>query len=157
MGYKSNVFKDANYWFFISLGGAGALALMDLLGNILHGWFFGIFLAAAFLYLLFNAVKRYQRVKKKKELMEKLPLFEAKRKEEIRRMVAENPGFQTFCYECIHFDRERSGCSLDLYNRTREIKLDPDDKYKYCLYWNVPADSKILEDADPGSDGAYLG
>ena len=157
MGYKSNVFKDANYWLFISLGGVGLLALMDALGNILHGWFFRIFLIAAFLYLLFYAVKRYQRVKKKKELVGKLPLFEAKRREEIRRRVAENPGFQTFCYECIHFDREKSCCSLHLYNRTLEIKLDPTDKYKYCLYWNVPPDSEILGEVDPEFDGTYLG
>ncbi len=156
MGYKANFFKDARYWILISLGGAVILALADAMTNIFHGWFANLFVIAVIISFCFYLYDRYQLTRKREVLRKILPVFEAKRTEEIRRMVEADPGFQTHCYGCVHFNQERRGCTLHLHSRKMEIKLHPADRYKYCLYWNVTPDSKLLKEIAPEFDGGIL-
>ncbi len=51
--------------------------------------------------------------------------------------TAEDPAFQTFCHECRHYDAERRRCLLLLQERKVRIKLQPEDVFSYCLYWNL--------------------
>jgi hypothetical protein len=157
MGYKTNVFKDTKYWILISLGGALMLAVADAMINILHGWFATLLIIAVILSFFFYLYSRFQLTRKREAIRKILPVFEAKRTEEIRQMVETNPGFQTFCYQCVHFDQERKGCTLHFHSRKMEIKLHPADRYKYCLYWNVTPDSKLLKEIAPEFDGGFFG
>lgn len=156
MGYKTNVFKDTKYWILICMGGAAIFALADALTNILHGWFANLFVAALIISLCYYLYSRYQLTRKREELRKILPIFEEKRTEEIRRMVEADPGFQTHCYQCVHFDQGKRGCTLHLHSRKMEIKLHPADRYKYCLYWNVTLDSKLMKEIAPEFDGGVL-
>ncbi|HLP60641.1 MAG TPA: hypothetical protein VK186_17495 [Candidatus Deferrimicrobium sp.] len=157
MGYKANFFKDSGYWIWISLGGILVLALTDALINIFHGWFADLFVAAVIISLCFYLYNRFQRTRRRDALRKILPVFEAKRTEEIRRMVEADPGFQTFCYRCAHFDQDRRACTLHLHSRKMEIRLHPGDINKYCLYWNVTKESKLLKEVNPEFDGGILG
>ena len=156
MGYKANFFKDARYWILIFIGGILILAIADAAINIFHGWFADLFLFAVIVSLGFFLYDRYQKTKKRDALRKILPIFEARRTEEIRRLVEDDPGFQTFCYQCVHFDQDKSACTLHLHSRKMEIKLHPADKYKYCLYWNVTTKSKLLKEVDPEFDGGII-
>ena len=133
------------------------LALADAMVNILHGWFAGLFVIAVIFSLGFYLYRRFQLTRKREALRKILPVFEAQRTEEIRRMVEADPGFQTFCYQCAHFDQERRTCTLHLHSRKMEIKLHPADRYKYCLYWNVTHETKLLKEVNPEFDGGILG
>jgi len=156
MGYKANYFKDAGYWILICLGGGLVLAVADAMANIFHGWFANFFVIAVIVSFSYYLYGRYQRTRKRETLRKILPVFEERRTEEFRRMVEADPGFQTLCYQCVHFDHERRGCTLHLHSRKMEIKLHPADRYKYCLYWNVTPDSKLLKEIAPEFDGGVL-
>lgn len=156
MGYKANFFKDTRYWILISLGGIVILALADAMINIFHGWFTNIFVIIVVISFFYYLYYRYQLTRKRETLRKILPIFEAKRTEDIRRMVEADPGFQTYCYQCVHFDQEKKGCTLHLHSRKMEIKLHPADRYSYCLYWNVTHDSKLIKEIAPEFDGGVL-
>lgn len=139
------------------MGGIVVLAITDAAINIFHGWFTHLFLLVVIISLGFFLYDRYQRTRKREKLRKILPIFEARRTKEIRRMIEADPEFQTFCYQCIHFDQEKRACTLHLHSRKMEIKLHPADKYKYCLYWNVTTNSKLLKEVDPEFGGGILG
>ena len=60
--------------------------------------------------------------------------YEKMREVEIRKILRENPDFQTYCYTCSHFNQEIKACRLDIKNpRARDLRLN--DRTRVCLYW----------------------
>ena len=61
----------------------------------------------------------------------------AERRSYFEKMVASDPKFHTFCFDCRHYDPGRRCCNLYLADREIKIKLHPHDMFNYCLYWNL--------------------
>lgn len=107
--------------FFIRLTVVGAIA-----GAVVFGW------------LLYRKQKRVEAI------AAALPPFVARRTEALRQAVDEDPEYQTFCFDCRHFDADLRGCRLHLYDRQMRIVLERGSSHSYCLYWNVSEPAELL-------------
>ena len=120
----------------------GVLALVDVLSTALGGSVFKLKVFYGFIILniigvialiVYKAVSYQLKKERAKEVEAKAAVFEPKREDEIREILKTEPGFQTFCYKCIHFNHDKLHCARKLADeRVKEIKID--DR-QYCLYY----------------------
>lgn len=138
-----NLFRDWKWWARLGFAFILALNVMDILSSIFaYPGYFGLWIVRGTViggigglvayYLYCNRLD-----KKNSRLAALLPAFSAERHLHFEKMIAADPKFQTFCYECLHYDPNRRACLLRLYDRKATIKLHSHDAFSYCLYWNV--------------------
>ncbi len=118
------------------------VAFMDLIADSMGGSFFGgnffkvfaiITVIGVIALIIYKAVTEQKTKKQKKVEVEKAAEFEPRREKEIKRILQKNPGFNTLCYECIHFNQKILHCGRDLEDlRIKEVSIG---EKKYCLYW----------------------
>ena len=134
-----NLFKDGSFWTKILIPGIGFLLLIDVLSYILnrpgyfHLWPLRITAAAAVPLIIRIIYKNFHTLNRIKKVESEAPVFEKKREREILDIIAVDPDFTTFCYECIYFSDEKKSCSRDrVFERVKEIRAG---QRTYCLYW----------------------
>jgi len=141
--FINNLFRDKLLWVGIGLGVVAALNLVDFLSfafaapGFFNLWMIKITIGAAVAGAIIYGVLLHRQDKKSRSLEKLLPVFRAERHAYFEKLVAASSGFQTFCHECRHYDAERRRCLLLLHGRKVRIKLQPDDVFSYCLYWNL--------------------
>ncbi|MCJ7523621.1 MAG: hypothetical protein MUP71_00185 [Candidatus Aminicenantes bacterium] len=141
--FLSNLFRDKVLWAALGLGVVAALNLVDFLSfafaapGFFNMWVIKITIGAAVAGTIVYALFLNRRDKRSRQLHDLLPVFQADRRAYFEKMVAADPEFQTFCHECRHYDPGRRRCLLILHERKVRIKLQPEDVFSYCLYWNL--------------------
>jgi len=118
------------------------LALLDFLSHmfqppgIFNLWFFKIVILTSILGIIGYGVYLYISPRKERKIRLEQHEFEQKREKELKKVLSENPGFQTFCYNCKHFNQQLKSCPLNIRNpKARNIRLY--ESYTYCLYWET--------------------
>jgi hypothetical protein len=141
--FISNLFRDWNWWAKIGLVFVATMNLVDIL-SAGFAWpgFFGLWVVritvgAGVTGLLAHYFYQNRHDKKKRQLEILLPALAAERRAYFEKMTAADSRFQTFCFECCHYDANRRCCSLRLYGREVWVKLRPLEAANYCLYWNL--------------------
>jgi len=149
MNYFFKGLRDGNkkYWAGVGVAAVWFVAFIDILSTavkppgLMNGKFFTVTLiltvAAPVVYYVYSTVKAKKEKKETRLMEEEAALFEPRREQEIRRILAENPEFVTLCYQCIHFDPRLRHCAKALsddiaYKRVKEVRIN---NRKYCLYW----------------------
>lgn len=144
MNYFFKYIREDNkkFWLFAAWFAFGVIALVDVFAAALGGsifklkMFYGFIivnLVGVVVLIIYKAAAEHMKKRHEKAVEAQAADFEPKREEEIRRILRENPGFNTLCYECIHYNQEKLHCSRDMRDeRIKEVRID--DR-KYCLYW----------------------
>jgi hypothetical protein len=141
--FFSNLFRDWKWWarlgftFVVTLNMADILSASFAYPGFFNLWMVRITVGAGFSGLLAYYVYQNRRDKRKHQLEALLPALIAERRATFEKMAAADPKFQTFCFDCRHYDAGRRCCSLRLYDREIKIKLNSLDTFSYCLYWNL--------------------
>ena len=141
--FLSNLFRDWKGYALIGLSALVGLNIMDFISYVLMGngffnlWVIRITFGTAVVGSLAYGYYLHRRGKKSRRLDNLLPAFSAERRAYFKKMVAEDPKFQTFCHECRHYDGSRRRCLLRLHERKTRIKLQDESIFSYCLYWNL--------------------
>ena len=151
--FLSHLFRDWKWWAKLGLAVVASFNLMDILSSTFASpGFFGLGVVRGTVIGGIGGLVAYyvywnRRDKKDSRLEALLPVFIAERRVYFEKMTAVDPRFQTFCYECLHYDPARTACRLRLHGRKTWIKLNPTDTFNYCLYWNV-SNHPIMELTD---------
>jgi hypothetical protein len=141
--FLANLFRDWKWWARMGLVCILTLDLVDFLSfafgppGYFNLWMVKITAGAALVGVTVYAVFLHRHEKKGQQLEILLPAFMAERRDYFEKMVAADPQFQTFCFDCLYYDPERRCCTLCLQNREIKTKLHPLDMFSYCLYWNL--------------------
>jgi hypothetical protein len=141
--FSANLFKDWKWWAKMGVAVVATLNVADILSaSFAFPGFFKLWMVRGTVIAGFSGLVGYyvfqnRRDKKGRSLAALLPAFIAGRRADIEKMIAADPEFQTFCFECCHYDGGRTCCSLRLYDRRVWIKLHAQDPFSYCLYWNL--------------------
>ncbi|MBN1197285.1 MAG: hypothetical protein JXA62_07755 [Candidatus Aminicenantes bacterium] len=141
MGYFTKGIGDQRFWLiFVGLPLIAALNLADFLTatlappGVFNYWVMRITVVGGFLVALLVATRNSKKLRAQRLEAARQKNFESIRLEELRRRVAVEPDFQTLCYRCRHFDREKSTCQLQIFNlAARKVRLDT--PFQYCLYY----------------------
>jgi len=141
--FTANLFRDWKWWAKIGFAFVATLNVADILSaSFAYPGFFSLWIVrgtviSGFAGLLAYYIYQNRQDKKKRQIEELLPAFTAERRSYFEKMVAIDPKFQTFCFDCRHYDSGRRCCNLRLADREIKIKLHPLDVFNYCLYWNL--------------------
>lgn len=141
--FLANLFRDKMLWILVGLSALAGLIIMDFISYMLLGnGFFNLWIIrgtviAAAAGLAVYAVILYRREKRERRLAVLLPPFVKDRIAGFKKAAEENPGFQTLCHECRHFDLDRLRCLLVLSERKSRVRLQEDSPLRHCLYWNL--------------------
>jgi hypothetical protein len=141
--FLSNLFNDWKWWAKIGFVVIATLNVADILSaSFASPGFFNLWMVRGTVIAGFSGLTGYyiyqkRHDNKKHSLAALLPAFSAERRAYIEKMTAADPKFQTFCFDCRHYDSGRTCCSLRLYDRESRIKLNQLDVFSYCLYWNL--------------------
>ncbi|MEI6614604.1 MAG: hypothetical protein WCL37_06885 [Chrysiogenales bacterium] len=141
--FIANLFRDWKWWAKLGFVLVVTLDIVDILSasfaapGFFNLWMVRITIIAGFSGLLAYYFYQRRHDKKNRQLEILLPAFMAERREYFETMVAADPKFQTFCFECLHYEAGRRCCSLHLHDREIKIKLHSLDVFSYCLYWNL--------------------
>lgn len=139
--FLHELIHDRKFWVVrIVFPAIAGVAVMDFLTYVFNPpgisnfWICRIIAILAILSVIAYGVYLYITPKKVKRITEDQAIFEEKREKEFREIIEVDPGFQTFCYTCEHFNQKIRACSLNIKNpKARNMKLS--EKYTYCLYW----------------------
>jgi hypothetical protein len=141
--FTANLFRDWKWWAILGFIFILILDVVDILSvsfaapGYFNLWMVKITAIAGFTGLIVYYFYQHRRDKKNRQIEILLPAFRAERREYFEKMAVIDPKFQTFCFDCRHYDPERRCCSLRLHGREIKIKLNPLDTFSYCLYWNL--------------------
>jgi hypothetical protein len=141
--FLANLFRDKMLWILVGLSALAGLIIMDFISYMLLGngffnlWIIRGTMIAAAAGLAVYAVILHRREKRERRLAALLPPFVTDRIYCYKKAVNENPGFQTLCHECRHFDPDRLRCLLFLRERKSRVRLQEDSPLRHCLYWNL--------------------
>ncbi len=141
------IFKDGSLLPKIAFPGIGFILLIDILSFLFkppgyfHLWPLKICVIVGVPVLIKIIYKNFHTLNKTKKIDKEAPIFEKRREEEIREIAKTDPGFTTFCYECIYFNDEKKSCRRDrIFERVKEISIG---HRKYCLYWEVKKQESV--------------
>ena len=141
--FTANLFCDWKWWARLGFIVILTLDVADILSaSLAYPGFFNLWLVritfiAGFSGLIIYYFYQRRSDKKKQQIEILLPAFSAERRAFFEKMTAADPKFQTFCFDCRHYDAGRRCCRLRLHGRENKIKLSSLDVFSYCLYWNV--------------------
>ena len=141
--FIANLFRDWKWWarlgfiFIVTLDVVDILSVSFAAPGFFNLWMVKITAGAALIGLIVYMVRQRRHEKKNQQIEILLPAFMAERRAVFEKMVAVDPKFQTFCFDCLHYDAGRRCCNLRLHDRESKIKLQPLDVFSYCLYWNL--------------------
>lgn len=147
--FLSGLIRDKGLWALVPLGILAGLNLVDFLAALagtspFRLWVIRGTLIAAVAAAIVVGVRLHGRQKKERRLDGLLPGFLEGRRDWLSARVAADPGFNTFCHECRHFDRDRLACRLVLHERKARILLSDDDPIRHCLYWNLEDEHPVM-------------
>lgn len=147
--FLSGLFRDKGLRTLVPLAILAALNLADFLYSLagrspFRLWVIRGTLIAAVAAAIVVGVRLHGRQKMERRLDELLPGFLEERRAWLSARVAADPGLNTFCHECRHFDRDRLACRLVLHGRKVRILLNDDDPIRHCLYWNLEDDHPLM-------------
>jgi len=144
MGYfLRHVVRDRLVWTLIGVVVVGTINAADMLSyglaypGLFNLWAVRITAIVAAAGAAGYGIYLYHREKSQKNFDREWPPFSVARKEFITEQLAIDPNFQTFCFQCGHFDPQRLACGLSLPRVTIWIKLDRDRPHSHCLLWNA--------------------
>jgi len=134
--------NDPKFWIkVIIIPAILVAALLDFLSHmfkppgVFNFWFFRITVATTVLLVIVYGVYLYVNPRREKKTIADQVQFECQRERDFRKIIAQNPEFQTFCYTCIHFNPEIKACRLDIRNsKARAMNLG--GQFTFCLYWD---------------------
>ena len=141
--FLSNLFNDWKWWARMGFAVVATLNVADILSaSFAYPGFFNLWMVRGTVIAGFSGLTGYfiyqkRHDKKNRRIEALLPAFSAERRAYFEKMIAADPTFQTFCFDCRHYDAGRTCCSLRLHDREVWIKLKPLDAFNYCLYWNL--------------------
>jgi hypothetical protein len=146
--FLSGLFRDKWLWALVPLGILAGLNLVDFLASLagkspFRLWVVRGTLIAAVAAAIVAGVRLHAKEKKNRRLDEILPGFLQERRAWLSARAAD-PGFNTFCHECRHFDLGRLSCRLLLQGRKVRILLSDDTPVRHCLYWNLEDDHPVM-------------
>ncbi|MDY0296467.1 MAG: hypothetical protein RB296_04030 [Acidobacteriota bacterium] len=141
MNYFLMGIKDRRFWLrLIGVPLLAALIFMDILTyarnppGVFGLWTVWLTIFGGGVFALYIAIRDTKRIRADRQEAARQKEFEARRIGELRRILADDPQFQTLCYCCRHYDQEKSTCALEIFNRqARHVNLDT--PFRYCLYW----------------------
>lgn len=147
--FLSGLFRDKGLRTLVPLALLAGLNLADFLFSLagrspFRLWVIRGTLIAAAVAAIVAGVRLHGRQKKERRLDELLPGFLEERRSWLSARVAADPGFNTFCHECRHFDLNRLDCRLVLRGRKARILLSDDAPVRHCLYWNLGDDHPVM-------------
>lgn len=129
-------FRGRKYWVSVIFPGSLALAIIDYVRPDLYfdGFFVKIWLLFWGSALLYHYIKVYI----DPPILRWNDWLEKKREERVRKMVKQDPDYQTLCHHCKEFDQENLFCTrLRKNKRVKWIKIEHYDNKDYCLYWRI--------------------
>jgi len=141
--FTFHLFRDWKWWAKIGFAGLLAMNTIDLLSagfaspGYFNLWVVRVTVVSGIAGLVVYFLYQSRHDKKTRQIEQLLPLFAAERRAFIEAKKLADPKFQTFCYECCHYDADRRCCNLRLVGREAWIKLSPFESYTFCLYWNL--------------------
>jgi hypothetical protein len=148
--FLSNLFRDKLIWIGAGLCALAGLIIMDLLTFMLmpqpvfNLWTVKVTVAAAVLGAVIYGIFLARREKKDRRLGVLLPGFLEERRAFLAARAGADPGFQTLCHQCRHFDLGRLRCLLTLRDRKAWIRLHDESRIRHCLYWNLEDGHPVL-------------
>lgn len=147
--FLSGLFRDKGLRTLVPVAVLAGLNLTDLLFSLagrspFRLWVIRGTLIAAAVAAIVAGVRLRGRQKKERRLDGLLPGFLEERRSWLSARVAADPGFNSFCHECRHFDLGRLACRLVLRGRRVRILLSDDDPVRHCLYWNLEDDHPVM-------------
>ena len=160
-----NLFHDWKMYALIGLAALAGLNIMDVISYILLGngffnlWVVRVTLGAAVAGGVAYGCYLHRQMKRSRQLNNLLPVFMAERRAHFEKMLARDPKFQTFCHECRHYEIGPRRCLLRLHGRQVRIKLQFEDIFSYCLYWDLEDHPilKLTERIDPSGGKGETG
>jgi hypothetical protein len=144
MHYFSKTLRENNkkLWIIAAWSVGAVLAIADVFSYALGGsvfnlkFFYGFIIGnivAVVALIIYKAVSEHIRRQYAGEEESIAAVFEQRREEEIRKKIAEDPGFVTLCYKCIHFNHDKLHCSRNMADeKLKEVRIN---EKSYCLYW----------------------
>lgn len=141
--FTFHLFRDWKWWAKIGFAGLMAVNTMDVISAGLAPpgyfslWVVRVTVVSGIAGLVIYYLYQSRRDKKNRRIEQLLPILAAERRAFIETKKSVDPKFQTFCFECCHYDAGRRSCSLRLHDRAAWIKLNTLETYTYCLYWNL--------------------
>ncbi len=130
----------------MAISGVWVVAILDAFTQgINDGKFFTTALIFTFLipvvYLIGLYIFQTVHGKRTKEINHSYQEFERRRAVEIKELLRQQPGFNTHCYMCIHFNQDRRFCNRKFsrdasQQRVKDIVIN---EKKYCLYYHEVA------------------
>lgn len=163
--FLSGLFRDKGLRTLVPLALLAGLNLADFLFSLtgrspFRLWVIRGTLIAAAVAAIVAGVRLHGREKKSRRLNEILPGFLEERRAYLSARAGADPGFNTFCHECRHFDAVRLACRLVLRERKVRIRLNDDSPIRHCLYWNLEDDHPVMRLTDrlePGGVSRAVG
>jgi hypothetical protein len=147
--FLSGLFRDKGLWALVPIAILAGLNLADFLFSLagrspFRLWVIRGTLIAAATAAIVAGVRLHGKRRKDRRLDEILPGFLEERRAWLSARAAGDPGFNTFCHECRHFDLGRLACRLVLRERKARILLSDDNPVRHCLYWNLAEDHPVM-------------
>ena len=147
MNYFTRGLHDPKFWFkIIVLPAIGGLVLIDFLSHMfaspgfLNLWAVKIVGILSIIGVIIYGIYLYIKPKNDKNFEEDQAFLEKMNEEKFRNLIAEDPEFQTFCYQCVHFNQRFSACGKKIINQfAKKARLS--ERYTYCLHW-LPMDDQ---------------
>lgn len=141
MSYFTKEMKDGKFWLKMTvLPAIAGLLLLDILSNMFASpgyfnlWVVKIVGSLSVIGVIIYGIYLYIKPKVDKNEEEDQEFLEKMNEEKLRNMIAEDPEFQTFCYQCVHFNERFSACGKKIVNHmAKRARLS--EKYTYCLHW----------------------
>ena len=150
MNYFLMGMKDRRFWLkLIGVPLLATLLFMDILTytrqppGIFNLWVVRVTVVGGFIIALTIAARDTKKLRARRLEAARQKEFEVRRLEELRHRVAAEPDFQTLCFRCRHFEREKSTCRLEIFNlAARRVRLDT--LFQYCLYFEAAGGDSSL-------------
>ncbi len=139
------------FWVIMIWGGAAALAGVDIISTIAGSSpfklkaFFGFIIAnviGVVLLAVYKGVSEKQDRNRKKDQEDYAAAYEPGQIEKIKKL-AEDPNFDTLCYECVHFEPNLLHCTRNIKDETlKQVRIN---ERKYCVYWVAAKPNNVSE------------
>ncbi len=146
--FTRGVFSDPKFWWkIIVIPAIGGLVLMDFLSSMFASpgffnlWIVKIVGTLSIIGVIGYGVFLYAKPKSDKKIEEDQAFVEKMNEERFRKIIQENPHFQTLCYQCLHFDQNHRACGKKVINE-RALKARLSETFTYCLHWIPLADDE---------------
>ncbi len=139
--FTRGMFSDPQFWVkIIVVPAIGGLVVIDFLSymfaapGFLNLWAVKIVGIFSIVGVIVYGIYLYKKPKSDKNTEEDQAYIETLNEDKFRKMILDDPEFQTFCYQCVHFNQRFGSCGKKIFSeRSKRARLN--EKYTYCLHW----------------------